>query len=38
MFKTLNKDAKFEMLQFDNDKKLNYVLNLDEKLSMLFKI
>ena len=32
MYKILN-NAKFEMLQFDYDKELNYVLNL-EKTSM----
>ena len=31
MSKILNKNAKFEMLQFDRDKELNYILNLEKK-------
>ena len=33
MSKMLNNDAKFEMLRFDHDKKMN-VLNLRKKISM----
>ena len=33
MSKMLNNDAKFEMLRFDHDKKMN-VLNLRQKISM----
>ena len=35
MSKILNKNAKFEMLQFDHDKKLNYILDLEKKILML---
>ena len=31
MSKILNNSAKFEMRQFDHDKKLNYILNLEKK-------
>ena len=31
MSKTLNNSAKFEILQFDDDKELNYILNLEKK-------
>ena len=34
MSKILNNSAKFEMLQFDHDKKLDYILNLQTKSSM----
>ena len=34
MSKMSNSNAKFEMLQFDHDKELDYVLNLEKKLSM----
>ena len=37
MSKMLNNDAKFEMLRFDHDKKMN-VLNLRKKISMFWKI
>ena len=30
MSKILNNNAKFEMFQFDHDKKLSYVVNLEE--------
>ena len=35
MSKILNNNAKFEMLQFDHDKKLNYILDLEKKILML---
>ena len=31
MYKILNNNVKFEMLKFDHDKELNYVLNLEKK-------
>ena len=31
MSKILNNNAKFEMLQFDHDKELNNILNLEKK-------
>ena len=31
MSKILNNNAKLEMLQFDHDKELNYILNLEKK-------
>ena len=37
MSKMLNNDAKFEMLRFDHDKKMN-VLNFRKKISMFWKI
>ena len=33
-YKISNINVKFEMLQFDHDKEINYVLNLEKKLSM----
>ena len=37
MYKILNNNAKFEMLQFDHDKELNYVLNLEKKIINVLK-
>ena len=31
MYKILNNNVKFEMLKFDHDKELSYVLNLEKK-------
>ena len=36
--KILNNNAKFEMLQFDHDKELNYVLNLGTKVTLECRI
>ena len=38
MSKTLNNNAKFEILQFDHDKELNYILNLQRKIINILKI
>ena len=38
MSKILNNSIKFELLQFNHDKKLTYVLSLKKKLSMFSKI
>ena len=35
--KILNNNAKFEMLQFDHDKELNYILNLEKKIINVLK-
>ena len=32
MSEILNNNAKFEMLQFDHDKELDYILNLQKKI------
>ena len=37
MSKILNSNAKFEMLQFDHDKELNYILNLKKKMINVLK-
>ena len=37
MSKILNNNAKFEMIQFDHDKELNYVLNLEKKMINVLK-
>ena len=37
MSKILNNNDKFEMLQFDLDKELNYVLKLEEKVINVLK-
>ena len=37
MSKILNNNAKFEMLQFDHDKELNYILNLEKKIINVLK-
>ena len=37
MPKTLNNNAKFEVLQFDHDKELNYILNLEKKIIDVLK-
>ena len=37
MSKILNNNAKFEMLQFDHDKELNYTLNLEKKIINVLK-
>ena len=37
MSKILNNNAKFEMLQFDHDKELNYTLNLEKKIIHVLK-
>ena len=37
MSKILNNDAKFEMIQYDHDKELNYILNLEEKIINFLK-
>ena len=37
MSKILNNNAKFEMLELDHDKKLNYVLNLEKKIVNVLK-
>ena len=37
MSKILNNNARFEMLQFDHDKELNYFLNLEKKLVDVLK-
>ena len=37
MYKILNNNAKFEMLQFDHDKEFNYVLNLEKKVINVLK-
>ena len=37
MFKILNNNAKFEMLQFDHEKELNYVSNLKKKIHQCFE-
>ena len=37
MSKILNNNAKFEMLQFDQDKELNYILNLEKKIINVLK-
>ena len=37
MSKVLNNNAKFEMIQFDHDKELNYVLNLEKKMINVLK-
>ena len=36
MSRILSNSAKFEMLQFDHDKELNYILNLQKKKSSIF--
>ena len=37
MYKILNNNAKFKMLQFDHDKELNYILNLQKKIINVLK-
>ena len=37
MSKILNYNAKFEMLEFDHDKKFSYVLNLEKKIINVLK-
>ena len=37
MSKILNNSAKFEILQFDHDKELNYILNLEKKIVNVLK-
>ena len=37
MSKILNNNAKFQMLQFDHDKELNYILNLGKKIIDVLK-
>ena len=37
MYKILNNNAKFEMPQFDHEKELNYVLNLEKKNHQCFE-
>ena len=37
MSKILNNNAKFEMLPFDHDKELNYVLNFEKKIINVLK-
>ena len=37
MSKILNNSAKFEMLQFDHGKELNYILNLEKKIINVLK-
>ena len=37
MSKILNNNAKFEVLQFDHDKELNYILNLEKKIIDVLK-
>ena len=37
MPKILNNNAKFEVLQFDHDKELNYILNLEKKIIDVLK-
>ena len=32
MSKILNNNAKFQMLQFDDDKELSYIFNLEKKI------
>ena len=38
MYKILNNNAKFELLQFDHDKELSYVLNLGKKVTLEYRI
>ena len=38
MSKTLNNNTKFKMCQFDHNKEINYILSLEKKLSMFWKI
>ena len=38
MSKILNNNAKFEMLQFDHDEELNYILNLEKKIINVLKV
>ena len=37
MSKILNNNAKFEMLRFDHDKELNYILNFEKKIVDVLK-
>ena len=37
IYKILNNNPKFETLQFDHDKELNYVLNLEKKIMNVLK-
>ena len=37
MSKIFNKNSKFELLQLDSDKELNYILNLEKKITNVLK-